>query len=445
MSETVKPTKKEMIKSSITGVKSNTNILNGLYEIKEFRENRAITAAETMPGRPPRKSRKMPQISEETAIDSTTRFFNRQRLTLSNVLILSKDSDPRLKNPSTATGSRHPAFSPVINRPVTYNPQNILVRPRKSNPRTHSLIRKTEEELLNAGLPDYSIKQTLGKGAYATVRLAQHNESGRKAAIKTYDKYQIIDPQKKSNMLREIEILKKLDHPHIVKLHETIDSPKHFHLVMEYVPGVSLYSYLKSKPNHCLEEAESKRIFRQILSAIEYCHGRNIAHRDIKLDNILLDQKNNVKIIDFGFSTMNSQDEKSRVFCGTPSYMAPEIVGRKDYYGIQADIWALGILLYAMLIGKMPFKAYNDKELYRRIEKGMFTLPNTFQDNLKGIIVKMLELNPRKRPSAKILIEDEWVSSSGILRSTTQNFAPRQVVETNSLDLDIISGIVSNN
>ena len=446
MSEPVKSHKNPSINPIISGIKSNKNLLNTLYSIKEFNENRPLTVAESIPIHPPSpKSRKAPKIAEKAPIDAASRFFNRQRLTLGNLIILSKDSDLLQKNPSTATGSRQTAFSPVITRPVTHNPQAILIRSRKSKPRTHSLVRKTEEEVLTAGLPDYLIKETLGKGAYATVRLALHIESSRKVAIKTYDKYQLIDPQKKSNMLREIEILKKLDHPHIVKLYETIDSSKHFHLIMEYVPGVSLYAYLKTKPNQCLEESESKQLFRQIISAIEYCHGRNIAHRDIKLDNILLDQKNNVKIIDFGFSTMNSQDEKSRVFCGTPSYMAPEIVGRRDYYGLQADIWALGILLYAMLIGKMPFKAYNDKELYRRIEKGIFILPNNFQESLKGLIAKMLEINPRRRPSARFLIEDEWVSSSGILRSTTQNVVCRQTDETSSIDLDIISGIVRDN
>ena len=361
---------------------------------------------------------------------------------MSNAIILSKETELKHKIQTPAIKSRKPIISPIAQRPVTYNPTTMLSNQKKLNPRAMSLTRKTEEELINESLPEYSIKKILGKGAYATVRLATHSESGKKVAIKTYEKYQIIEPQKKANMLREIEILKKLDHPHIVKLFETIDSSKFFHLILEYVPGTSLYMYLKSKPNHLLEELEAKRIFRQVLSALDYIHSQNIAHRDIKLDNILLDAKNNVKIIDFGFSTMNSHDEKTRVFCGTPSYMAPEIVGRKDYYGLQADIWALGILLYAMLCGKMPFKAYNDKELYRRIEKGIFTLPNNFSESLKQVINKTLEVNPRKRPTIKDLIEDEWVSSSGILRSTTQNFVLKTIETAASLDLDVISGIV---
>jgi serine/threonine protein kinase len=150
------------------------------------------------------------------------------------------------------------------------------------------LPRKSEEKILTESLSNYTIKKIIGKGAYATVRLGRHNDTNKKVAIKTYDKYQIIDPTKKANMLREIEILKKLDHPHIIKLYETVDTPKHFHLVIEYVSGVSLYSYIKSKPNSCLDESESKRIFKQILGALDYCHNKFIAHRDIKLDKIIM-------------------------------------------------------------------------------------------------------------------------------------------------------------
>ena len=337
MSEPAIIPKKELTKVNASGIKSNGNILNGLFEIKETRGNRPTTAAEIILGKPPICSVKKPKTNEGVSSEAATKFFSKQRLTLSNAIILSKEIENKLKNPTTAKGSRKLAFSPLVNRPVTYNPTMLLTAPRKKN-RNNSLPRKSEEELLHNSLVEYSIKQTLGKGAYATVRLATHIETSKKVAIKTYDKYQMIDPQKKNNMLREIEILKKLDHPHIIKLYDTIDSSKHYHLILEYIQGTSLYAYIKSKPNNCLDEAEAKRIFRQVLSAVDYCHTQKIAHRDIKLDNILLDQKNNVKIIDFGFSTMNSLDEKSRIFCGTPSYMAPEIVGRKDYYGMQADI-----------------------------------------------------------------------------------------------------------
>jgi tRNA A-37 threonylcarbamoyl transferase component Bud32 len=430
--------KKELIKSYPTGIKSNGNILNGLYEIKEICPYRPTTAAEKITGKPPKNPKKQLQNVDMARADAT--LITKQKFTLSNPIIISKDNESKLNNPISSLPKKA-GFSPISTRPVTYNP-TALNFPRKANPRTLSLVKKTEDEVINDSLPNYIIKKVLGKGAYATVRLAQHIDSKKKVAIKTYEKYQILDPQKKTNMLREIEILKKLDHPNIIKLYETLETPKYYHLILEYVPGISLYSYLKSKPNRTLDESEAKRLFKQVLSALDYCHSNNVAHRDIKLDNIILDLRNNVKIIDFGFSTMHSQDVKSRIFCGTPSYMAPEIVGRKDYYGTQADIWALGILLYAMICGKMPFKAYNDKELYRRIEKGAFSVPSTFQDSLKALINKILETNPKKRPSIKELLEDEWVSCSGVLRTTAQPFPLKVSNDNGSLDLDIISGIV---
>lgn len=444
MLENLPSNKKEIARSNPAGIKSNSNIHNGLHEIREFAANRPTTAAENTLGKPPRDTSKKHK-NKEPQVENYQILMNKQRLTLSNAMIASKDSAIKLSQPNTASSSRKAAFSPISHRPVTYNCNPILGLPRKPNPRAMSLPRKSEDIIITEGLLNYTIKKILGKGAYATVRLAQHNETSKKVAIKTYDKYQIIDPTKRANMLREIEILKKLDHPNIIKLYETVDTPKHFHLVLEYVSGLSLYTYIKSKPNSCLDETEAKRIFKQILGALDYCHCRSIAHRDIKLDNILLDEKNNVKIIDFGFSTMNSNDEKSRIFCGTPSYMAPEIVGRKDYYGMQADVWALGILLYAMLCGKMPFKAYNDKELYRRIEKGNFTLPNTVPECFKKVISKMLEVNPKKRPSIKALLDDEWPSSGGNYNWNIQNYVSRSTCETNSLDLEIISGIVNYN
>jgi MAP/microtubule affinity-regulating kinase len=126
---------------------------------------------------------------------------------------------------------------------------------------------------------------------------------------------------------------------------------------MEHVSGGSLHGYLKSKPSRQMAEPEAKYLFKQVLQAINYCHSRCITHRDIKLENILLnEEKNHVKLIDFGFSTCIPVEKKVKLFCGTPSYMAPEIVSKREYLGPPADVWALGILFYALLCGKFPFK-----------------------------------------------------------------------------------------
>jgi serine/threonine protein kinase len=127
-------------------------------------------------------------------------------------------------------------------------------------------------------------------------------------------------------------------------------------LIMEFVKGVSLLSFLKSKPDRKIVEIDCKYIFTQIMWGIDYLHSQNVYHRDIKLENIIIDEKNNIKIIDFGFVTSEPKNKPLNFFCGTPSYMPPEIVLKKDYFGCQADIWSIGILLFTLLCGSFPFR-----------------------------------------------------------------------------------------
>lgn len=151
--------------------------------------------------------------------------------------------------------------------------------------------------------------------------------------------------------------MEKLDHQHIAKLYEAFDTHKQVFLIIEHVNGGSLHSYLKSKSDRQMPEPEAKFLFKQVVRAVNYCHARCITHRDIKLENILLNEKKNeVKVIDFGFSTCIPNTQKVKLFCGTPSYMAPEIVSKKEYLGPPADAWALGVLYFALLNGRFPFK-----------------------------------------------------------------------------------------
>lgn len=203
---------------------------------------------------------------------------------------------------------------------------------------------------------EYIVGKEIGQGAYATVRIAIHKASKTRVAIKIYEKTRIMDPQRKKNVKREIKLLKMMSHPYIIKLHEAFETNHHINIIMEYVGGPSLYSYLKSQPNKKLNENEARRIFRQITEALIYCHSKCITHRDIKLENMLMDENKNIKLIDFGFSTFMPNDQKVKMFCGTPSYMAPEIVLKKEYYGPPADVWALGVLLFALLCGFFPYK-----------------------------------------------------------------------------------------
>jgi serine/threonine protein kinase len=272
-----------------------------------------------------------------------------------------------------------------------------------------SIIEQRSNTLTTGKLSSYNIGVQIGKGAYAIVKSGVHKSTGKKVAIKVYDKNRITDPQRKSCVDREIRILKRLSHDNIIHLYDIIDNARQLFIVMELVKGRSLYSYIHSKKGNKLDEDESIRIFSQIASGIDYCHKNSVTHRDIKMENLLLDEKCNAKIIDFGFSICTNSEQKLKIFCGTPSYMAPEIVMKKEYLGPPTDIWSLGILLFAMLCGCFPFKGINESDLFRCISKCKFTFPKTVSSAARALVNKMLRLDPNKRASAEELCNDAQV------------------------------------
>lgn len=238
--------------------------------------------------------------------------------------------------------------------------------------------------------------KTLGHGSFAIVKLVNDLRTGEVFALKTYEKYKLGDPHKMNNVRREIIILRKMKHENIVKLQYAFEDCRKIHLVMEFVGEMSLQSYMKTKQNKKLDENEARRLFRQVVEGINYCHSKNIVHRDIKLENILLDKEHNVKIIDFGFSIIIPAHKKLNIFCGTPSYMAPEIITR-NYSGQSTDVWALGILLFVMICGKFPFKATNDSELFGKISKGKFSFPENISLGAQEFIRNILKNKPSER------------------------------------------------
>ncbi len=246
-------------------------------------------------------------------------------------------------------------------------------------------------------ISDYTIGAQIGQGAYATVKQAVEKSTGRKVAVKVYEKSRLLDPQRKLSVNREIHLLKKLAHAHIVKLFDVIETSRQLFLVMEYVRGKSLYTYLHTKLGKRLDEAEAFMIFRQILEGIDHCHKNNVSHRDIKLENILMGPDGTVKIIDFGFSVCAASTQKLKIFCGTPSYMAPEIVNRKEYLGPPSDMWSLGILLYMMICGCAPFRGNCDRELFRNISRGQMSFPAHVSAGARAVITQMLRVDPAKR------------------------------------------------
>ena len=257
-------------------------------------------------------------------------------------------------------------------------------------------------------ISNYKMIKSLGKGSYGEVKLAIDKISLKKYAIKIYPKKILEDPKKKSNIENEIKILKQLDNINIMKLYEVIKTDKFQYLIMEYIEGISLLEIIKKEKEHFLEEKLALKYFKQIVQAIEYCQSKNICHRDIKLENILTIKEDIVKLIDFGFAVITNKETYQTLLCGSPSYMAPEIVKREKYIAQYSDIWSLGVLLYSMLYGRFPFKGKTQKELFENIKKCQVEFPDDIKVNEKiiSLMKKIFVVTPVQRPSLSEILED---------------------------------------
>ena len=299
------------------------------------------------------------------------------------------------------------------NLPLKHNNNNKQILSKKNinlspiSGLNHSYIKKKNNNKIN----NYVFLKQLGNGSYASVKCAKHKITQVKYAVKIYSKLSLFDPQKKTSVKNEIENLKLLSHTNIVKFHEVIESQTNLYLIMEYVNGISLRDYINQKEQKLLNENETKLIFKQIVNAIKYCHSKHICHRDIKLENVLLCDKNytKVKVIDFGFSEKTfNKNVLLKMFCGTPSYMAPEIIMKKKYIGQYVDIWSLGVLLYRILCGKFPFQGTNENELYQNIMKCKIEFPKFLTENAIELINKMLQFKPNDRISIDDVNKQKW-------------------------------------
>ena len=263
-------------------------------------------------------------------------------------------------------------------------------------------------------LSKYEIGQELGKGAYAKVKLAINKITKEKFAIKIYEKEKLNSNSKKSCVFKEIQILRKLNHKNIAKLIEVISTEKQILIVQELIEGISLREYYNNEIRNqkgisIHKESIFKKIFYQIFSAMDYIHKKNIAHRDIKLENILLKSNYEIKIIDFGFGMLNPEKKLQKFFCGTPNYMPPEIAEKKPYVGQLADMWSLGVLVYKIFCADFPFKGKDEKELYKSIKSGKFSYAKYTPEYAKKIIGSLIVLDPNKRISCEDVLKSDWL------------------------------------
>ena len=266
----------------------------------------------------------------------------------------------------------------------------------------------------NDKLAKYEIGHTLGKGAYAKVKVVTNLLTQEKCAMKIYDKDKLNDSSKRKCVYREIEILKRINHKNIAKLIEVINTQNHILIVQELVNGISLRDYYNREIRNQKGISEHKakifkKIFKQIFDAMNYLHKNYMAHRDIKLENILMTKEYEIKIIDFGFGMYNPENKLQSFFCGTPNYMPPEIAFKKPYVGQKADLWSLGVLVYKMYCADFPFKGKNEKELYKAIKKGKFVFASYTPDYIKKIIACMIDSDPNKRMSCENVLRSSWL------------------------------------
>ncbi|KAL0993609.1 hypothetical protein UPYG_G00110500 [Umbra pygmaea] len=302
---------------------------------------------------------------------------------------------------------------------------------------------------LSAGQPaqyvgPYRLEKTLGKGQTGLVKLGIHCITGQKVAIK------IVNREKLSESVlmkveREIAILKLIEHPHVLKLHDVYENNKYLYLVLEHVSGGELFDYLVKKGR--LTPKEARKFFRQIISALDFCHSHSICHRDLKPENLLLDEKNNIRIADFGMASLQVGDSLLETSCGSPHYACPEVIRGEKYDGRRADVWSCGVILFALLVGALPFDHDNLRQLLEKVKSGVFHMPHFIPPDCQALLKGMIEVDPEKRLTLEAIQKHSWYLG-GRNEPCPEQPLPRRVcvkriVSLTELDPDVLDSMHS--
>uniref|UniRef100_A0A9J8CHN7 Si:dkey-16p21.7 n=1 Tax=Cyprinus carpio carpio TaxID=630221 RepID=A0A9J8CHN7_CYPCA len=290
----------------------------------------------------------------------------------------------------------------------------------------------------------YRLEKTLGKGQTGLVKLGVHCITGQKVAIK------IVNREKLSESVlmkveREIAILKLIEHPHVLKLHDVYENNKYLYLVLEHVSGGELFDYLVKKGR--LTPKEARKFFRQIISALDFCHSHSICHRDLKPENLLLDEKNNIRIADFGMASLQVGDSLLETSCGSPHYACPEVIRGEKYDGRRADVWSCGVILFALLVGALPFDHDNLRQLLEKVKSGVFHMPHFIPPDCQALLRGMIEVNPEKRFTLEEIQKHPWYQG-GRNEPCPEQPPPRRVcvkriLSLTDLDPDVLESMHS--
>ncbi|KAG4920501.1 hypothetical protein JHK86_049314 [Glycine max] len=273
----------------------------------------------------------------------------------------------------------------------------------------------------------YELGRLLGQGTFGKVYYARSTITNQSVAIKVIDKDKVMRTGQAEQIKREISVMRLARHPNIIQLFEVLANKSKIYFVIEYAKGGELFNKVaKGK----LKEDVAHKYFKQLINAVDYCHSRGVYHRDIKPENILLDENGNLKVSDFGLSALvdsKRQDGLLHTPCGTPAYVAPEVIKRKGYDGTKADIWSCGIVLFVLLAGYLPFHDPNLIEMYRKISKAELKCPNWFPPEVCELLGMMLNPNPETRIPISTIRENSWFKKGQNIKNK------RPVVENNTV------------
>uniref|UniRef100_A0A3P9P887 Serine/threonine-protein kinase BRSK2-like n=1 Tax=Poecilia reticulata TaxID=8081 RepID=A0A3P9P887_POERE len=244
---------------------------------------------------------------------------------------------------------------------------------------------------------------------------------------------------------REIAILKLIEHPHVLKLYDVYENNKYLYLVLEHVSGGELFDYLVKKGR--LTPKEARKFFRQIISALDFCHSHSICHRDLKPENLLLDEKNNIRIADFGMASLQVGDSLLETSCGSPHYACPEVIRGERYDGRRADVWSCGVILFALLVGALPFDHDNLRQLLEKVKSGVFHMPHFIPPDCQALLKGMIEVNPDKRLTLEAIQKHNWYLG-GRNEPCPEQPPPRRVcvkriLSLSDLDPDVLESMYS--
>jgi len=282
-------------------------------------------------------------------------------------------------------------------------------------------------------IDEYEFGPTLGRGSFGEVKVAINIHTEREVAIKIIDKSVGKSEEELNQLQEEIRILSLLNHKNVVRLYDVIETDSNTYIVMEFIEGQELFDYLIARRR--LPEDEARTLFQQIVDGVDHCHSRKIAHRDLKLENMLLDRRGMVKIIDFGLAAEITPGERLTKSCGTLNYAAPEIFSATEhngYEGPEVDVWSCGVILFALLCGRLPFVGECQPELESAILKGQLTLPKFLSSDAKDLLTKMLTKDQGERITIAEIRQHAW-----FLAADQENLDPSLSTRSTTADSQV--------